>query len=239
VDETLSERWETAEKGWVWANLVLDGSWSEETLIQLVDESYDLTLDSLEPEQRRRFDRFRKKKRRRKTLKLNLMSDFVEIREVLVSTFQKYAQKHQDKRTASRHPMVTRVDLVFSLGDSQSTPWVHVDIDTKASGEPDGDPTHRGYAKLSRRNWRQAVKAVFEDEIVAVMMPDGKERKCNNDRLSDCIGKLLIAVLLDARQSGIFEQLPRADRCELGVEDPTTEEFGWPEYKDRGKKNLA
>jgi hypothetical protein len=25
----------------------------------------------------------------------------------------------------------------------------------------------------------------------------------------------------------------------LGVEDPTTGEFGWPIYKDRGKDNLA
>ena len=46
-------------------------------------------------------------------------------------------------------------------------------------------------------------------------------------------------MLLEAREKGVFNDLPRADRCELGVEDPTTGEFGWPRYEDRGKKNLA
>jgi hypothetical protein len=41
-----------------------------------------------------------------------------------------------------------------------------------------------------------------------------------------------------AREKGVFAGLPKADRCELGVEDPTTGAFGWPAYDDRGKKNL-
>ena len=39
--------------------------------------------------------------------------------------------------------------------------------------------------------------------------------------------------------AGIFVKLPKAQRCELGVEDPTTGEFGWPSYDDRGKENLV
>jgi hypothetical protein len=39
--------------------------------------------------------------------------------------------------------------------------------------------------------------------------------------------------------AGIFAGLPKSQRCELGVEDPTTGEFEWPNYEDRGKENLA
>jgi hypothetical protein len=46
-------------------------------------------------------------------------------------------------------------------------------------------------------------------------------------------------MLLEARTKGVFRDLPKAERCELGVEDPTTGEFGWPSYDDRGKENLC
>ena len=55
----------------------------------------------------------------------------------------------------------------------------------------------------------------------------------------ETIGKFLVDSLLEARANGVFADLPKADRCELGVEDPTTGAFGWPVYEDRGKKNLV
>lgn len=239
VDERRAESWETATKDWEWVNVFLDGSWSEQTLIKLIDESYDITVDSLEPSQRERYDRFRQKKARAVTVKLDLATDFTKIGKMVADAVGKYAQKHRNRRTAKRHPVVTRLDLDFSLGDTVSTPWVHLHFDTKPGGEPDGDPTHPDFARLNRRNWLPAVKAVCEDELVAVTMPDGREKKCNGDRLNECIGKLLVAVLLEARRSGLFDQLPKAERCELGVEDPTTGAFGWPAYEQRGKKNLV
>ena len=57
--------------------------------------------------------------------------------------------------------------------------------------------------------------------------------------LTETIGKFLVDLLREARTSGVFASLPKADRCELGVEDPTTGEFGWPAYAARGKKNLV
>jgi hypothetical protein len=53
------------------------------------------------------------------------------------------------------------------------------------------------------------------------------------------IGKFLVDMLLAARDKGVFTDLPKADRCQLGVEDPTTGEFGWPAYEERGKTNLV
>lgn len=71
------------------------------------------------------------------------------------------------------------------------------------------------------------------------MQHNGKARKCDDIQLTEAIGKFLTAMLLEVRQKGVFTDLPKADRCELGVEDPTTGEFGWPNYEDRGKANLV
>jgi hypothetical protein len=68
---------------------------------------------------------------------------------------------------------------------------------------------------------------------------DGKTTKCDDAGLGQQIGKFLVSILLEARAAGMFTNLPKGERCELGVEDPTTGEFGWPNYDDRGKENLA
>lgn len=150
-----------------------------------------------------------------------------------------YAAKHKAPGTAKKHLAVSRIDLIFSLGDSESIPWVHLNIDTKAGSEPDGAPTHPDFAKLPRKAWLPAVQAVCEGETIILVMPDGKSRKCDDATLTEMIGKFLVAMLLEARDKGVFADLPKADRCELGVEDPTTGEFGWPAYEQRGKKNLV
>lgn len=152
---------------------------------------------------------------------------------------RKYVTKHKAAATTKKHPPVSRIDLIFSLGDSESTPWVHLHFDTKPGSEPDGDPTHPDFAKLTRKSWLPAVQAVCEEETVSVVKLDGKSRKCNDAALTQTIGKFLVDMLLEARDKGAFADLPKADRCELGVEDPTTGEFGWPAYEARGKKNLV
>ena len=170
---------------------------------------------------------------------IDLQKDRIDVQGMLADAVRKYAAKHKAAGTAKKHPLVTRIDLVFSLGDSESTPWVHLHFDTKPGSEPDGDPTHPDFAKLTRRAWLPAVQAVCEGEKVSVVKQDGKTRKCTDAQLTEAIGKFLVEMLLEARTRGVFADLPKADRCELGVEDPTTGEFGWPAYDDRGKKNLV
>jgi hypothetical protein len=174
-----------------------------------------------------------------KPVEIDLRKDESEIANLIRSAVSLYAKKHSSTRTAKKHPPAARIDLNFSLGDSTSTPWVHINIDTKPGSEPDGDPTHPDFAKLKRSKWLPAVKTVCQGEKVSVLMPNGKKRKCDSRQFANVIGKLLVSVLLELRKSNLFDELPKSDRCELGVEDPTTGEFGWPAYEDRGKKNLA
>jgi hypothetical protein len=170
---------------------------------------------------------------------IDLRNDAINVQGMLADAVREYAAKHKATRTAKKHPPVTRIDLIFSLGDSEATPWVHLHFDTKPGSEPDGDPTHPDFAKLTRETWLPAVQAVCDADKVSVVKLDGKTRKCGDAALTETIGKFLVDMLLEARSKGIFAELPKGDRCELGVEDPTTGAFGWPAYEDRGKDNLV
>ena len=170
---------------------------------------------------------------------IDLQKDAIEVQRMLADAVRKYSAKSKASATAKRHPPITRIDLAFSLGDSESTPWVHLHFDTKPGCEPDGAPTHPDFAKLARKAWLPAVQAVCHGEKVAVVKLDGKTQKCGDDALTQTIGKFLVAMLREARDKGEFAGLPKADRCELGVEDPTTGAFGWPNYDQRGKQNLV
>jgi hypothetical protein len=170
---------------------------------------------------------------------IDLRKDAVDLRAMIQGAVRKYSVKHRAPRTAKKHPPVTRIDLIFSLADGEAAPWVHLHFDTKPGSEPDGDPTHPDFAELERGNWLPAVKAVCEDEKVSVIQHTGKRRKCGDAELTETIGSFLVDMLLVARADGVLAELPRGARCELGVEDPMTGEFGWPAYEDRGKKNLV
>ena len=168
---------------------------------------------------------------------IDLRKDAADVQAMLVDAVRWYSAKH--KASATTHQPVARIDLVFSLGDGESTPWVHLHLDTKPGSEPDGDPTHPDVAELTAEGWLPAVQAVCEDDHVIVLQPNGKATTCDATELSEAIGTFLVDTLVAARDSGVFGELPRGARCELGVEDPTTGEFGWPRYEDRGKKNLV
>jgi hypothetical protein len=170
---------------------------------------------------------------------IDLRKDAADVQKMLADAVRKYATKHKAKATAKKHPPVTRIDIIYSLGDSVSIPWAYLNVDTKEGSEPDGAPTHPNFAKLTRKEWLKAVKAVCDDEKVTVIKLDGKLRKCDGDQLTETIGKFLVEMLLEARKNEVFVKLPRAARCELGVEEPMSGEFGWPNYEDRGKKNLV
>jgi len=172
-------------------------------------------------------------------LTIDLRKDTVDVRRMLADAVQKYAKKHKNAASAKKHPPITRIDIAFSMGDSESTPWVHLNYDTKPGCEPDGDPTHPDFAKLARSDWLPAVQAVCNGEKVGIIGTDGKTRKCGDAQLTTAIGRFLVTVLLECRDQEGFAELPKAKRCELGVEDPMSGEFGWPNYEDRGKENLV
>ncbi len=168
---------------------------------------------------------------------IDLRKDADDLQSMLKTAVQSYIALN--KKKAGSHPPVTRIDLAFSLGDTESTPWVHLHLDTKPGSEPDGDPTHPDFGKLLRKGWLPAVVAVCDGNKVSVQPLKGKSKACDEEALLNEIGEFLVAVLLNAKAEGVFANLPRAEHCELGVEDPTTGGFGWPVYEERGQRNLV
>jgi hypothetical protein len=172
-------------------------------------------------------------------VKIDLRKDATDVQAMIADAVRRYSAKHKAARTAKKHPPVTRIDLIFSTADGEAPPWVHLHFDTKPGSKPDGDPTHPDFAELERGNWLPAVRAVCEEQEAQVTLRNGKTKKCGDADLTEAIGSFLVDMLLAARANGVFANLPKDDRCELGVEDPWTGAFGWPAYDDRGKKNLV
>lgn len=162
---------------------------------------------------------------------LDLRQDFPDVDALIARAVRAFLA------SGSPAELVSRFDIIFSLGDTESIPWIFVNIDTKPGAKPDGSPTHPNVASLMRPDWLPFVNAVADDMKVRVVLPNGTIQSCEGDELLGTIGDFLVETLLGARARGVFFELQKRDEAELGVADPTTGCFGWPLYKDRGKEN--
>ncbi len=135
---------------------------------------------------------------------------------------------------------VARIDVVYQCDQAG---WVALIFDTRPRAQPDGQCTlHVGEEsnRFDRPDWRAAFEALEVGPLV-VVLPDGEERKLRKEAfetLTEILGELLKDLLLRARDEGLFGSLPKAPRCELGVEEHDGA-YGWPAYEDRGRENLA
>ena len=116
--------------------------------------------------------------------------------------------------------------------------WVVVVFDTRPDAEPDGEWTmHIEGNDFERPNWQVAGEVLQERPITLIQL-DGTEVELPADtELAEPLGDLIRAVLLQARSDRLFDGLPKAAGCELGVEHHEGA-FGWPEYEARGEENL-
>jgi hypothetical protein len=178
-------------------------------------------------------------KRRDKPVSIDLRKDAVAVRQMLERAFAKYAARHAAHKSKKRFQPVTRIDLHFSLADGYATPWIALCLDCNADAGPGDSYAHPNFAMLYRKGWLPAVQTVCDGRKIEVTTGEGNKEKLGDARLTRAIGAFLVSALLKARDDGVFSALPLAERCMLGVEDPTTGAFGWPIYKDRGKDNLA
>jgi hypothetical protein len=132
---------------------------------------------------------------------------------------------------------VGRIDVGFGLYQSG---WVCLVFDTRPDAEPDGEwNEHIAGNDLDRPRWAKACEAL-DGESLAVILPDGTRLvpPAGGGGLAATLGDMLKGVLLKARADGVFAALPKAPRCELGVEEQDGD-YGWPAYEERGQENLA
>jgi hypothetical protein len=170
-------------------------------------------------------------------MQVDLKQDMAEIRAMLVEGVRKYAEKHVHPKSKAKFGPVTAIDVLFDCGNGAR---VTLNFETRPDYEPDGTWTHTAFMELGRPNWEQAYEAL-ETEAVQFILPNGKIKKLKagveDERYIEVYGEVLVALVKEARDSGVFASLPRAPRCELGVEEEDGN-FGWPWYENRGKDNL-
>ncbi|MBM3983171.1 MAG: hypothetical protein FJ304_23440 [Planctomycetes bacterium] len=133
---------------------------------------------------------------------------------------------------------VSRIDVGFSIDYGG---WVCLVFDTRRAPEPDGEwNEYIEETVLERPKWGKADDAVAAGPFTLVQ-PDGTRRELaagDAGGLVTAIGDMLRAVLLQARDGGVFAALPKTPRCELGVEEQDGN-YGWPDYELRGTDNRA
>jgi hypothetical protein len=168
--------------------------------------------------------------------RLDLRNDFAEILAFVTDRVRSFDPSTNDGPGKGRR--VTRVDVGYQCDQAG---WLALIFDTRPKAEPDGEwNSHIEGNTLERPDWLAAFEALENGPLV-VVLPDGKERKLRRgsfDKLTTVLGELIKDVLLKARADGIFEGLPKAPRCELGVEEHDGA-YGWPVYEERGKDNLV
>ncbi len=168
--------------------------------------------------------------------KLDLRTDFAELAEYVAARARGFDPTTNDG-PGDGGP-VTRIDFGFELYQSG---WACLVFDTRPGAEPDG--VWNDYIEetvLERPKWAKACEAV-EDGPLALILPDGTRRVLPGGAsapLVEAVGDMLRDVLLATRAAGGFTSLPKAARCELGVEEQEGD-YGWPGHENRGGADLV
>jgi hypothetical protein len=133
---------------------------------------------------------------------------------------------------------ISRVDIEFDL-TTMDRPCVWAYLDTEPNGEP-GSGSSARWQLMEQwcEHWVPACHAACGGEP-AIVRADGREVPVEDeDGLNRASGQFFVALLKGLRDFGVFNELPRAENCYLGVY-VVGGGFGWPAWKDRGPDNMV
>jgi hypothetical protein len=122
-------------------------------------------------------------------MRIDLTKDATDLRGLIVDAVAKYATKHALRAAASHHPLVTRIDLNFWLGDGgPAAPFVPLHFDTRPGSEPDGKWSHPEFATLERPHWKAAVDAVCDGNEIEITAMDRSTQRLDGSNLERTFG---------------------------------------------------
>ena len=164
---------------------------------------------------------------------IDIRDDLPEFRQYVLHRIE----QHLDG--AEKGSEVRQIDFGFEFGQDN---WVALVFDTREDAEPDGEWINMiDEADYLRRPKWPIWADLPEDEQVSFINIAGKKinvMKDPDNLICTIVGDALKQTLIAARDEGLFQALPKAKGCELGVEN-LEGCYGWPSYEDRGKENLA
>ncbi|MCA9135559.1 MAG: hypothetical protein KDB00_02340 [Planctomycetales bacterium] len=161
-----------------------------------------------------------------------------------VPDFLAYIRKRVAEQVAAskklkRPKPVTRIDFGFEFGQGNEL-WLV--FDTRPDAEPDGEWTLKldKVKALKRPKW-PIWEELPDGEVVFFIDLNGEKvnvMKSPDKKICKIVGEAMKHAMMEAREAGLFKRLPKAERCEMGVENMEGF-YGWPKYKDRGKEDLV
>jgi hypothetical protein len=168
--------------------------------------------------------------------RLDLRKDFADLYRFVTERVASFDPTTNDGPGKGKR--VKRIDFGYQFDQAS---WAALVFDTRSNAEPDGQWNAHIVANwLERPKWLAASEA-NEDEPILFSLPDGSKREIppgGHEEFAVILGDLLRGVLLKARSDGVFIDLPKSPRCELGVEEHDGA-YGWPIFEERGRVNLG
>ncbi|MCY1003139.1 hypothetical protein OWM54_38930 [Myxococcus sp. MISCRS1] len=168
---------------------------------------------------------------KKKVAPLDLGKEQARVSRFLAKAVKDFARSHKDPRPVQR----------LALRYSTENGALNVGFDLNPESEPGEGMTHDDFAELLVPRWPDVM-----EHKPALVGLDGVKLAAREDgtwgtpeahaRLEEHLGKMLVAMLLELRDSGQLEALRASDTAELGVED-SEGVFGWPDYEERGREN--
>jgi len=132
---------------------------------------------------------------------------------------------------------ITFIELGFQFDQAG---WVALVFDTRPDASPDGEwNSWIGPNEFERARWFEAFDELCESgtplEIITLKGKKRRIKECDEETVAELFGDLLRDALISARDAGLFEALPLAKVCLMGVEEQSGA-YGWPAWEKRKKE---
>lgn len=151
---------------------------------------------------------------KKKEAKLDLQMDFADVHSYLSERVKAF--KPAKHKGPGKSGPIERIQIGYECAQ---TGWVALIFDTRPGAEFDGEWTlYIEENHLPMPHWKTLSDANDEKSIKLVKL-DGKETSLRkNTGFTTMIGEMLKVVLLEARDEGLFEKLPKSVNCVMDIE---------------------
>ena len=172
----------------------------------------------------------------------------IDLRED-AKAFRRELESNVQSIVAAKPASLSALEIGYSCDQSG---WIFIHADERPQHERDGQWTTKidEDRSIDFGHWIDAIESGLEGEAFTVIKIDGtsfvvpafdedaEEQDDADDPFTVAIGEMILAVLLDAKSDGVFTPLKPYGDVQLDIED-FNGGWGWPEYDDLGKTNLA
>ncbi|EDM25663.1 hypothetical protein LNTAR_12977 [Lentisphaera araneosa HTCC2155] len=168
---------------------------------------------------------------------INLKTDY----QTIYNYIKEKVEQYSDPQMGNSSDPIKIIHLGFQF---EQEGWFTLVFDTRPNAEPDGEWTTNFYESiLNLSHWSKTIDEHCENDIpfkVTILdgqniIFDGIDHEDDEEidtNIVNHIGNMIIKIMKEAMNNGVFNQLKFATNPTFGVEE-INGEFGWPAYDQR------